>query len=71
MSPENALDFKMRATVQASGLAAALRNEAIPFTVQGTCAEPVFRPDIKAVVKDEIKGIGGSILRGLTGGKKH
>lgn len=68
VSPENALDFKMSATVQANGLAAALRHEAIPFTVQGTAADPVFRPDMKAVVKDEIKGLGGTLLRGLTGG---
>ena len=71
VSPENALDFKMSASVQASGLAAALRNEPIPFTVQGTCAEPVFRPDVKAVVKDEVKGMAGGLLKGLLGRKKN
>jgi len=67
VSPENALDFKMRAMVQTAGFAAALRNEPIPFTVQGTAANPVFRPDVKAVVKDEIKGAAGGLLRGLIG----
>ena len=67
VSPENALDFKMRAMVQTGGFAAALRNEPIPFTVQGTAANPVFRPDVKAVVKDGIKGAAGGLLRGLIG----
>ena len=70
VSPDNALDFKMSAAVQASGLAAGLRDEPIPFTVQGTCANPVFRPDVKAVVKDEVKGVAGGLIRGLLGGKK-
>ncbi len=67
VSPDNALDFKMRALVQTSGFAAGLRDQPIPFTVQGTCADPVFRPDVKAVVKDEIKGVAGGLLRGLIG----
>ena len=70
VSPANALDFKMSAQVQTSGLAAVVRNTPIPFTVQGTCADPVFRPDVKAVVKEEVKGVAGGLLRGLIGGKK-
>lgn len=61
----------MSAKVQPSGLAAALRDEPIPFTVQGTCADPVFRPDMKAVVKEEVKGAAGGLIRGLLGGAKH
>jgi AsmA protein len=70
VSPAKALDFKMSATVQTSGLAAVVRNTPIPFTVQGTCAEPVFHPDVKAVVKEEVKGAAGGLLKGLMGGKK-
>jgi len=70
VSPENALDFKMSATVQTSGLAAVVRNTPIPFTVEGTCAEPVFHPDIKAVAKEEVEGMAGGLLKGLLGGKK-
>ena len=74
VSPANALDFKMSAMVHAGGLAAAISDKPIPFTIQGTAADPVFRPDIKAVAKDEIKGLGqkaaGSLLKGLLGGKK-
>jgi AsmA protein len=74
VSPANALDFKMSAMVHASGLMAVVGNTPIPFTVEGTCAEPVFKPDMKAVVKDELKGAGkaaGGFLKGVLGGKKN
>jgi AsmA protein len=77
VSPANALDFKMSAMVHTSGLLAVVGNKPIPFTVGGTCAEPVFKPDIKAVAKEEIKSIegdvgkaAGGLLNGLLGGKK-
>jgi hypothetical protein len=63
----------MVATVHASGLMAAVSNKPIPFSVTGTSSQPVFKPDIGAVVKDEIEGIGGGVgkaLKGLLGGKK-
>jgi AsmA protein len=61
VSPSNALDFKMRATVRGAG---------IPFTVSGTAADPVIRPDVKAAVKQEVGKAAGGLLRGLLGGKK-
>jgi AsmA protein len=73
VSADNSLNFKMLAAVHTGGLAAALNNEPVPFTVSGTCSEPVFHPDIKAVVKDELKGVGkkaGGLLKGLLGDKK-
>jgi AsmA protein len=77
VSPANALDFKMSAIVHTSGLLAVVGNTPIPFTVGGTASEPVFKPDIGAVVKGEIKslegGVGkaaGGLLNGLLGGKK-
>jgi AsmA protein len=77
ISPANALDFKMSAMVHTSGLLAPIGNKPIPFTVTGICSEPVIRPDIKAVVKDEIEGVGvgvgkgaASVVKGLLGGKK-
>jgi AsmA protein len=76
VSPANELDFKMTATVHASGLLAVAGNTPIPFTVQGTCADPVFRPDLKAVAKEEVENVGkglkreaGGLLKGLLGGK--
>jgi AsmA protein len=78
VSPANALDFRMSAMVHTSGVLAVVGNRPIPFTVQGTCADPVFRPDMKAAAKQEIKdvegGLGkaaGGLLKGLLGGKKQ
>jgi AsmA protein len=77
ISPANMLDFKMSAIVHTSGLLAVIGNKPIPFTVEGSCSDPVFKPDIKAVAKEEVKSIGndigkaaGGLFRGLTGGKK-
>jgi hypothetical protein len=56
---------------------AVMGNKPIPFTVGGTSSDPIFKPDIKAVVKEEIKGIqndvgkaASGLLNGLFGGKK-
>jgi hypothetical protein len=77
VSAANELDFKMSAIVHTSGLLAVVGNKPIPFTVGGTCSEPVFKPDVRAVVKEEIKSIegdvrkaAGGLLNGLLGGKK-
>lgn len=72
VNPDNTLNFKMQAAVHTSGFAAALNDQPVPFIVQGTCSEPVFRPDIGAVVKDEMKGLGkkaGGLLKDLLGEK--
>lgn len=64
----------MTAMVHASGLMSGIANRPIPFAVGGTCADPVFRPDLKAIVKEEVKGEVGKaaegVLKGLLGGKK-
>ena len=77
VSPANDLDFKMSATVHTSGVLAVVGNTPIPFLVQGTCANPVFKPDLKAVAKEEVKAAegqlqkaAGGVLKGLLGGKK-
>jgi AsmA protein len=54
-SPAHVLDFKMRATVHASGLLAAAGNAPIPFTIQGPASDPVFRPDMKSFAREEVK----------------
>ena len=66
------LDFKMRATVHAAG------GTPIPFMVQGPASDPVFRPDMRALAKEELnKFTGGDamgkatgLIRGLFGEKK-
>src|ERR1700690_2161548 len=73
VSSEKDLNFKMSAIVHTSGLLAVVGNTPIPFTVEGTCANPVFKPDYKAVVKEKISGVektGEGLLKGLLGGKK-
>jgi hypothetical protein len=77
VSPSNDLDFKMSATLHTSGMLAVMGNTPIPFTVQGTCADPVFRPDVKAMVREEVKSVegglkkaAGGMLQDLLGGKK-
>jgi AsmA protein len=78
VSPANDLDFKMSATVHASGLLAVVGNTSVPFTVQGTCADPIFRPDLKAVANERVKSVerglekkAGGLIKGLLGGKKN
>jgi AsmA protein len=77
ISPADALDFRMSAMVHTSGLLAVVGDRPIPFTVTGTSSDPIFRPDMKAVVNEELKGIegglgkgAGGLLNGLLGGKK-
>jgi hypothetical protein len=75
------LDFKMRATIHTSVVLAALGQRGdtiVPFFVQGTSSNPVFKPDVKGIAASEIdrlsKGKLGKtatdILGGFLGGKK-
>jgi len=82
ISPAEALDFKMRATLHTSGGAMAMLglkgDTGVPFLVGGTASHPVFRPDIGAFATEKVqslekKGLGkpaGSILGGLLGKKQ-
>ena len=77
VSPANALDFKMSVAVHTGGVMAMVSDRPIPFLVEGTCSEPVFKPDMHAIEQQEInkyKGeagkAAGSLLKGLLGGKK-
>jgi AsmA protein len=74
ISPSSMLDFKMNAAVQGSGLASALGSLSVPFTIQGSSSDPIFRPDVNAIAntqlkKAETKAV-GSILNNLLNGKK-
>jgi len=77
VSPSNALDFKMTAIIHGGGLLSAVGDRPIPFTITGTSSDPVFRPDLKAVAKEQMKSIGsdvgkaaGGLLRDFLGSKK-
>jgi hypothetical protein len=60
VSSSHALDFKMRANVQTSGaLVTAIgeRNASVPFSITGTASDPVFRPDVKEMVKEKAESV--------------
>ena len=66
VSPANQLAFKMKATMDKMG---------IPFSVEGTTADPKFVPDVAGMAKGAVKGIGNvaekpaSSVKGLSGKK--
>jgi AsmA protein len=65
ISPANALDFKMRATVHTSGAAAILSKTAVPFFIQGTAQDPAFKPDVKSLAAETAKQNAGKAATGL------
>jgi AsmA protein len=77
VSPANQLDFKMTAAVQTSGAMAVMRDKPIPFLVEGTFSQPVFKPDLKAVAGEELKSVegdvgkaAGGLIKGFLGDRK-
>ena len=72
VSPSQALDFKMRATLHTGGAALAVlgakSGAGVPFLIEGTASNPVFRPDVKALVSGRVQGLG--LLGGALGKKK-
>ena len=71
VSPSQALDFKMRATLRTGGAALAMlgakSGSGVPFLIEGTASSPVFRPDMKGLVSGRLE----SLASGLLGKKKH
>ena len=80
ISPEHALDFKMRVMVQRGVLPAAFGSNAkatVPFFIHGTASDPKFEPDLKGMAAAQVQNLkgsavkaAGSILDGILGGKK-
>jgi len=82
VSPSQALDFKMRATLHTGGAALAMlgakSGTGVPFLIEGTASNPVFRPDMKALVEGRVQSLekndlgkaAGSLLDGVLGKKK-
>ena len=66
-----------RALQHRAGILAAVGNTPIPFSVGGPATDPVFRPDMKAVAREELKkftggdpaGKASSLIKGLFGNK--
>src|SRR5574340_82717 len=82
ITPANALDFKMSATVQTTR-SAALSRTAVPFFVEGTAMNPVFKPDVRGLTTAQAKTLlqsetqkrlkenAGGFLNNLNGRKKQ
>jgi AsmA protein len=85
ISASHALNFTMRATLQAAGGMLAMIGQsggtAVPFFIQGTSSDPVFRPDVRGMAEENSKtlqkmgigaakkagGVFGNLLDGLKG----
>ena len=78
ISPQEVLNFRMTAAVHGAGLTAVMSNAPIPFIIEGTASDPQFRPDVKGMANEALKGLvkgdtgktAGDILKGFLGGKK-
>ncbi len=69
VSPANALDFKMRAKLRTGALmniVSPTGQTAVPFSIQGTSAEPRFVPDVKGMAVGIATGIAVERLKPLT-----
>ena len=71
ISPEHALDFRMHTTLHTSGAvmtALGVKGDTgIPFLIQGTAMNPVFKPDVKGMVSGRLKSLPDptGLLQGL------
>ncbi len=57
VDPANALAFKMHAKMHSSGGVLAVVGDNIPFSIQGTAADPKFVPDVKGMAADRLKSL--------------
>lgn len=55
ISPQHALDFRMVARLQTSGAVRELLGQSVPFLIQGTSADPVFKADLKNVANQKLQ----------------
>jgi hypothetical protein len=59
ISAAHALNFTMRATVQVAGGVMSMIGQSggttVPFFIQGTSSDPVFRPDVKGIAAESSK----------------
>jgi len=72
ISASHALDFKMRINLHTSGVVMAAMGHkgdtSVPFMVQGTSSNPVFKPDMKSIASEQLKGLAAGQLNKLGGG---
>jgi AsmA protein len=72
ISASHALDFKMRINLHTSGVVMAAMGHqgdtSVPFMVQGTASNPVFKPDMKSIASEQLKGLAAGELNKQLGG---
>lgn len=62
ISPDRALDFKMRVALSS------YTHATVPFFVHGTCTDPKFEPDLKGLATEQLnnlKNSAGKVLDGI------
>jgi AsmA protein len=73
ISPRHDLDFKMLASINTHGvLTASLGGKngvQVPFFVQGTSTNPVFKPDVAGIAAAEVKRLTGTKIGGVDTGQ--
>jgi AsmA protein len=77
VSPENALDYKMTASLNGTGVSALSqfagvgggKGGSIPFFIQGTAANPKFVPDVKGMLGSQLGSKLGSQVPGGQNGQ--
>jgi len=75
ISPKQELDFKMHASLHTGGVVLAALGAkgdmGVPFSIQGTASNPVFKPDVKGMVSNRLKSAGTTKAKGLLRGLLH
>jgi AsmA protein len=68
ISPQNALDYKMSASLSGSlgsGLTSVAGGKGgVPFFIQGTASDPKFVPDVKGMVSGKLGQLGAQVPGG-------
>lgn len=61
ISPENALNFKMKVTLHTSGALMERLGQkgdtTLPLLIEGTASNPVFKPDVRSLATEQLKNV--------------
>jgi len=75
ISPRQELDFRMHATLHTGGVVLAALgakgDTGVPFSIQGTTSNPIFKPDVKGMVTSRVKSETMNKAKGLLHGLIH
>jgi AsmA protein len=75
ISPKQELEFHMHATLHTGGVVLAALgakgDTGVPFSIEGTTSNPVFKPDVKGMVGNRVKSETVTKAKGLLHGLIH